>query len=140
MIGTLCLVYAVVAMSHQLDKGPSVAWHPYSDPLLAQAVKQKKPVIIDFYADWCSPCRELDDFTFHHSEIVKRSIEDFIMIKVDITSQADDQKQKHLLNRYNIKGVPTVVFLDADGIERKELRLVAFEKPEAFLNRMNALQ
>jgi len=61
------------------------------------------------------------------------------MVKVDLTKQ-DSQKYDHLLNEYNVKGVPTVVFLDAFGKERKDLRLVDFVQPDEFLNRMVSLQ
>jgi thiol:disulfide interchange protein len=48
-------------------------WHLYSDWFLSESVSRNKPVIIDFYANWCAPCRELDEVTFHHPDIVKLS-------------------------------------------------------------------
>ena len=77
---------------------------------------------MDSYADWCAPCRELDQVTLHHPDIVKLSKDDFIMVKIDLTKQ-DRQIYDQLLSQYNVKGVPTVVFIDEFGKERKELRL-----------------
>ena len=128
-----------VLIGNQVFKGPSVNWHQYSDRLLADSVENKKPVIIDFYANWCAPCRELDDVTFHHPDIVKFSQDEFIMVKVDLTAQ-DGQKYDRLLSAYNVKGVPTVVFLDNLGKERKDLRLVDFMPPDEFLIRMVSLK
>lgn len=113
--------------------------HRYSDRLLAESVEKNKPVIIDFYANWCAPCRELDQVTFHHPDIVKLSQDDFIMVKVDLTGQ-DGLNYDGLLNDYNVKGVPTVVFLDNLGKERKDLRLVDFIQPDEFLIRMVSLK
>jgi thiol:disulfide interchange protein DsbD len=59
-------------------------------------------------------------------------------VKVDLTGQ-DGQNYADLLNKYNIKGVPTVVFLDKLGKERKDLRLIDFILPDEFLNRMVSL-
>ncbi|MCP4367573.1 MAG: thioredoxin fold domain-containing protein, partial [Deltaproteobacteria bacterium] len=101
--------------------------------------EKNKPVIIDFYANWCAPCRELDQVTFHHPDIVKLSHDDFIMVKVDLTKK-DGQNYDRLLSQYNVKGVPTVVFLDNSGKERKDLRLVDFVQPDEFLNRMVSLR
>jgi thiol:disulfide interchange protein DsbD len=139
IVGTVCLVVGTVLIGNQVLKGPSVDWHPYSDRLVADAAKKHKPVIIDFYANWCAPCRELDEVTFHHPDIVKLSQDDFVLVKVDLTGQ-DGRNYDHLLSEYNIKGVPTVVFLDKSGKERQDLRLVDFIQPEEFLNRMVALQ
>ena len=139
IVGTICLVIGTVLIGNQVFKGPSVNWHPYSARLLSESSEKNKPVIIDFYTDWCAPCRELDQVTFHRPDIVKLSQDDFIMVTVVLTKQAG-QKYDHLLSEYNVKRVPTVVFLDNLGKERKDLRLVDFLLPEKFLNRMVSLR
>lgn len=129
------LVAATFLWASWLMKGPGVAWQPYSDQLLQEARQQGKPVIIDFFATWCTPCRELEDITFHNPEVVKRARADFIMIKVDLTQKGDPLHQR-LLSQCAVQGVPTVVFLDRQGQERDDLRLVDFLPPEQFLFRM----
>ena len=138
-VGTICLVIATVMIGNQVFKGPSVNWHPYSDRILAESIEKNKPVIIDFYANWCAPCRELDEVTFHHPDIVKLSQNDFVMVKVDLTKK-DGRNYDRLLNEFNVKGVPTVVFLDVLGNERSDLRMVDFLPPDEFLNRMVSLK
>jgi thiol:disulfide interchange protein DsbD len=133
--GIIGLVVATYMIGSLIMQGPGVKWHAYSDKLLSAAVEKHKPVIIDFSATWCAPCRELDEVTFHDREVVEQAGQDFFMIKVDLTRK-DNPDSDRLLQKYDVKGVPTVVFLDKRGEERRELRLVDFLPPDPFLVRM----
>ena len=133
--GVAGLVMVTFLIGSWLMKGPGVSWEPYSDERLAEARRLEKPVIIDFYADWCAPCRELEEVTFHDPQIVKQAKNDFVMIKVDLTRKGNPNHQV-LLNNYEVKGIPTIVFLGREGKELKSLRLVDFEPASQFLIRM----
>jgi thioredoxin:protein disulfide reductase len=137
--GIACLVLAAYFVTSLALQGAGVSWRPYTDETLKEAQNLKKPVIIDFYATWCTPCRELDDVTFHDVSVVKQAESDFIMVKVDVT-KAGNPLHERLLQEYGIKGVPTIVFLDASGKERQDLRLVDYLPPDQFLGRMTEIK
>ncbi len=137
MVGVAGPVVAAFLVGSWAFSGPGVAWRPYSEAVVAAAQKAQKPVILDFTAAWCTPCRELEEITFHHPEVVRQAGEDFVMVKVDLTRKTDLRIQC-LVEQYGVKGVPTLVFLDRRGQERANLRLVDFLPPEQFLTRMAA--
>ena len=134
-IGIACMVLATFLVTSWAMRGLGVTWKPYSEDVLKQAQKAKKPVIIDFYATWCTPCRELDEVTFHDASVVKQADNDFVMLKVDVTKGGNPVYER-LLQQYEVKGVPTIVFLDPGGKEKRDLRLVDFLPADQFLGRM----
>jgi thiol:disulfide interchange protein DsbD len=112
-----------------------IRWAHYSDDIINQAREEAKPVFLDFYADWCIPCKELDKFTFKDERIIDLSRK-FVMVKVDLTKSSDPLVKK-LTGAYGIKGVPTLVMLKAGGDESVESRIVGFIKPEGLSEKMN---
>ncbi len=134
-VGVACLVLATFLVMSWAMRGPGVTWKPYSEETLKEAQSLKKPVIIDFYATWCTPCRELEDVTFHDASVVKQAESDFVMVKVDVTRGGNPMHER-LLREYGVKGVPTIVFLNPVGKERLDLRLVDYLPPDQFLGRM----
>ncbi len=120
-------------------KGPGVAWEDYSPELLRQAEEENRPVILDFYADWCAPCRQLENVTFRDPDVVELSRE-FVTIKVDLT-RGGVELHDRLVAEYDVRGVPTVIFLTPEGEEMRELRVVDFMPPGEFQGLMhNSLQ
>jgi thiol:disulfide interchange protein DsbD len=95
-------------------------------------------VVIDFYADWCLPCKELDEKTFTDTRVIKE-LDRFVRVKADLTA-AEDAATKALTKQYAIVGVPTQVFIDANGQEVAGARLVGFEPPDAFLKRAQGVR
>ncbi len=111
-----------------------INWSVYSERKLQEAAAQAKPIFLDFHADWCIPCKEMDKTTFVNSQVVKKS-RDFVMLKLDLTGSRNPLAKK-LEKKFQIKGVPTYVFLKPDGKEIRELRTVGYIKAERLLEKM----
>ena len=112
----------------------SIFWNSYSRESLVRAREDGRPVFIYFHADWCEPCHELDAKTYSNQEVV-RLARRFMMLKADLTA-GDDPAVELLMERYRIRGVPTLVFLRPDGGEMTSLRGTGFETAGTFIDKM----
>jgi thiol:disulfide interchange protein DsbD len=96
---------------------------------VAAASAAGKPVMLDFYADWCVSCIEMEKFTFTDPG-VQAELERAVLLQADVT--ANDEVDQALLQHFGILGPPTIVFFGADGRERPEYRVVGFKKADEF--------
>jgi thiol:disulfide interchange protein DsbD len=127
----------LIVSSTQNDERPEIVWEKATQEALESASSSSKPVIIDFTASWCLPCKELDHFTFSDERAVALS-EKFVTLKADFTKSGNEEAEA-MKKRFNVVGVPTVVFIGADGIEQKELRFVGFVNADEFVSKMQKL-
>ena len=99
------------------------------DKELAAAAMTGRPVMLDFYADWCVSCKEMERYTFTDPG-VQKALAGAVLLKADVT--ANDEADQALLKRFGIFGPPTIAFWGPDGTERAQFRVVGFMKAEEF--------
>jgi thiol:disulfide interchange protein DsbD len=133
LVGVALLGFALVQLSSR-EHESLIAWSQFSEASLAQAVSRSRPVLIDFQADWCLPCREMDRTTFRDPGVV-RAAESFTALKVDVT--AEDEAVSRLMGRFGVAGVPTYLLLGADGREHR--RLVGFVPAKEMLEALETV-
>jgi thioredoxin:protein disulfide reductase len=107
------------------------------DALLAKAKADCKPVLIDFFADWCAACKELDEMTYVAPAVVASS-KRFVTIKVDGTN--DHAVLDGLYERFGVKGLPTVAFIDATGQVLTEPKVTGFMPADSFVAQLGKVK
>lgn len=118
-----------------LENSKKLNWQPYSDSLLMSAKKDKRPVILDFWAEWCVACKELEVFTFSQQNIRDLS-KDFLLLKLDATTSTE--LVERLKHQHGVVGLPAVFFYNSRGELKRNLTLTGFEKADAFEKRMQS--
>ena len=96
---------------------------------LAQAKQENRSVMLDFYADWCISCKEMEHNTFTDKAVIE-SLKDTILIQADVT--LDDEQDKALNKRFGLYGPPAIIFFDKESQENKPYRIVGYKGPEDF--------
>ncbi len=131
------LICVIAAITISRTGPPAIEWRPYSLEVIEQAKRNGEPVILDFYADWCLPCHEMDLLTYRNADVVT-ALEKYAKVKVDLTSP-DNAVSQEAAKRYGVQGLPSIHFIHADGREIVSARLAGFIDSPTLLNTLRAI-
>ena len=115
------LVFQVVRSSEELER------------IMQKAKADNKPVMLDYYADWCISCKEMEAITFTNAEVGK-AMSRFVLVQADVT--INNPQTQALLKQFGLYGPPAILFFNGAGEEQKSLRVVGFMAPTRFLERL----
>ncbi len=136
VVGVALVVLGIMWTQGAIEsKASEIEWIKLHDQDIQTYIDDDKPVFIDFYADWCAPCKQLDRVTFRDEAVVEAA-QDYHMIKVDCTTP--DDQIKSIMQRFNVTGMPTLVFISPGGNVLDDLREIGFIGPEQFVKSMQA--
>jgi thiol:disulfide interchange protein DsbD len=112
----------------------SLPWRPVQsvedlDRELAAASAAGKAAMLDFSAEWCVSCKEMEKYTFSDAQ-VQAALADVILLRADVT--ANNERDQALFRRFGIFGPPTIAFFGPDGTERREFRVVGYLRADKF--------
>jgi thiol:disulfide interchange protein DsbD len=95
----------------------------------ALITRSDKPVMLDFYADWCVSCKEMEAFTFT-DPLVAKKMHQMLLLQADVT--ANDEADRALLKRFRLFGPPGIIFFQPGGTERRDIRVVGYQDATRF--------
>ena len=131
-VGVVGVVFGVLIYLGQSRQG--IAFEEGTTAAIEAAIASGRPVMMDFSADWCVSCHELEDATFTDRRVIGVA-RDFRTFRVDLT-RFNSPDAERWRQRFGIRGLPTIVFLAAGGKEVREARVEGFLPPERFIERM----
>ncbi len=135
IVGILLIILGIRWTHFAIQAQPTeLPWIKYSGQSVEELTAKGKPIFIDFYADWCAPCKQLERQTFNDAKVVA-AFSEFTLVKVDCTKP--DANTRAFMTKFNVSGMPTLIFLTPQGEEIKELREIGFVSADKFLNSLH---
>jgi thiol:disulfide interchange protein DsbD len=132
-MGVALMCGGIIYLALGVRPAGEIEWIHYDQTTLANVVKEKKPVLLEFYAAWCGPCRAMEKEVFTDPEVIKLS-RDFVSVRVDLTTVKPFHDE--LLRRYQIRGIPAVILLNSEGIEARAFRIEGYVGKHEFAERL----
>lgn len=136
LLTTAAASFALTALATAGD-----GWMTDVDAALAKAKTEKKSVMVEFTgSDWCPPCIMMGKKVFSKKEFTDAASKKFILVKIDIPNKDKELKKKNtkVLQKYSVRGVPTVILFDEDGKEFSRFSASQFPSVEQFLGKLNS--
>jgi thiol:disulfide interchange protein DsbD len=134
LLGAAAIFWFVNGPLNAVTPGAGIAWTQFSPQALREAAADKKPVMIDIAADWCAPCKRMEAHTFPDPRVVEAA-KDFANLKMDVTT-GPPANARTFVQKWQVRGVPTIIFLDQAGRWIPELTIVGYVGPEVLLDRL----
>jgi thiol:disulfide interchange protein DsbD len=104
---------------------------------LQQAKANHQPVMLDFYADWCISCKEMEAYTFTEPK-VKQALKGFVLLQADVTENSEDDKA--LLAKYKLVGPPAIIFFGNDMLEKAAHRVIGYQDADTFIKTLQGVK
>jgi len=130
------VIFALSVFTLIPSEKKSIEWQKFTEEKIVSAKAEGKPVIIDFYADWCIPCKELDAVTFSNTKVIEES-KRFRGLKADMTKSVSPEVDA-LRTKFKIIGVPTIILIDSKGNEVH--RFTGFINANVFLESLKEVK
>lgn len=130
IISLLVLVLSIHTLtSNETESNTSsIQWGNDLNQAMEEAKKSNKTIFIDFYADWCSYCGDMDEETFTDPQVKEKLTQNYVLLKVDVDKNPD------LSSKYRAYSLPTIVIVDSSGNEIK--RIIGYQTPEQLLSQI----
>jgi thioredoxin 1 len=110
------------------DTTPPLQWGTDLNQTIQQAKSTNKSIFVDFYADWCAYCKEMDEVTYTDPQVKEKLTQNYVLLKVDVDENPD------VSSKYQAYGLPTMLILDSNGNE--VTRISGFQSPEQLLTQI----
>lgn len=124
-------------LSNFADPRPRISWIPYTEEILQTALTSGKPVFIELFATWCSPCLQMKDEVFTDLSVIYET-DQFVALKLDATEESEVLKQ--FKRNYQIDSLPAVIFFDKTGKRLPTEDLFSYESAENFVSRLRRVE
>lgn len=130
IISLLVIVLSIYTLTSKETESntSSIQWGNDLNQAMEEAKKSNKTIFIDFYADWCSYCGEMDEETYTDPQVVGKLTQNYVLLKVDV------DENPSLSSKYKAYSLPTIVIVDSSGNEIK--RIIGYQTPEQLLSQI----
>jgi thioredoxin 1 len=121
-------ISSLTASKTESNSSDSLQWSTDLDQALAEAKSTNKTVFVDFYADWCSYCKQMDSGTYTSTQVMEKLNQSYVLVKVNVDENPD------LSTKYQAYSLPTMVIMDSSGNEIK--RITGYQTQDQLLSQI----